>query len=87
MSAELETAEEKILNEYLERLHAFIDKKFNRKDRQKYVDPIVLKLKMTMWALAGYFKDTEPGYMAVIFKKLLDRGSVVSNLDEVKCAI
>ena len=69
-------------NVILKRLHDFIDKKFNRKDRTKKVSPVLLENKMTLWNISEEFKDVNPELMAKLLRKLVTRGSVASNIDE-----
>lgn len=69
----------------LEMLHNLIDKKFKRESRRKYIDPILLKSKITLYALSGEFSDYEPSMISKTLKSLTDSGRVVTNLDEGKC--
>lgn len=66
----------------LHQLHVMIDKKFNRTNRSVKIDPIVLKAKMTSWAIADEFVEVDPVVMDMLFRKLVERGSVVTNIDD-----
>lgn len=69
-------------DEVLQHLHLMIDHKFGRKKRDKYVNPHILKAKMTMWSIAGEFINYEPELICKLLKELIERGSVVSNLND-----
>lgn len=65
----------------LSTLHSLIDKKFNRKDRSKMVAPDLLKSKLTLWGIATELIDYKPEEISQELKKLVNDGSVVTNLD------
>jgi hypothetical protein len=68
--------------EVLKKLHQIIDSKFKRTDRAKKVNPNLLETKMTLWSLVEEFKDTKPEDLSVLLRELVDRDSVVTNLNE-----
>lgn len=70
-------------NTLIRKLHEIIDKEFNRKDRSKKVSPYILKQRMTIWSLSKYFIGENPIDLVLNLKKLIDRGSVVSNMIDV----
>lgn len=65
-------------------LHSLIDKKFNRKDRSKMISPILLKSQMTLWSIASELIDYKPQEISMELKKLVNDGSVLTNLDNEK---
>lgn len=65
----------------LQALHIMIDKKFGRTKRGKYVNPHILKAKMTLWNIAGEFINYEPELICKLLKELIERGSIESNLN------
>lgn len=69
-------------HDVLSRLHDVIDRKFDRKDRSKFVEPVLLKLKMTLWSLSEEFGDCEPELVSQLLKELVKEGRVVSNVDQ-----
>ncbi len=73
---------EHTLNEILKELHKIIDRKFNRTDRSKKVNPLLLEAKMTLWCLAEEFKHKDPSELVELLKELVVRGSVVTNIEE-----
>ena len=72
--------EDSLENEILSRLHQIIDKKFNRIDRNKKVNPVLLENGMTLFSLIDEFPDKTPEEMAVFLKTLVARKSVVTNM-------
>lgn len=68
-------------------LHSLIDKKFNRKDSSKMVSPILLKSQLTLWSIASELIDYKPQEISMELKKLVNNGSVVTNLDNEKTFI
>lgn len=71
-------------NDVLRTLHQMIDNKFGRTERGKYVNPHLLKTKMTLWSIAGEFANYEPELICKLLKELIERGSLISNMDEEK---
>lgn len=71
-------------DDILKSLHIMIDKKFGREKRDKYVNPHILKAKMTLWSIAGEFINYEPELICKLLKELIERGSIESNLDNEK---
>ena len=69
-------------NILLGKLHEMIDKKFKRRVRGKKIAPVELKNAMSMWSIAKEFGETKPEEMVVLLKLLVDRGSVVTNLND-----
>lgn len=67
-------------DDVLKRLHEIIDTKFNRSNRLKAVDPIVLKHKMTLWSLVDEFPEVTPFELMNMLKVLVERKSVETNL-------
>ena len=70
-----------LATEVLKKLHQIIDKKFKRSDRSKKVNPVLLKAKMTLFTLADEFSDKDPGELQKLLKELVDKGSIVTNLN------
>jgi len=69
-------------DDILKALHIMIDKKLGRTERGKYVNPYILKAKMTLWSIAGEFIDYEPELICKLLKELIERGSIESNLGD-----
>jgi hypothetical protein len=82
MSSQLKSEDDILANEVLKKLHEMIDTKFNREKRGKYVNPYLLKTKMTLWSISGEYIDKDPAEIAVLLKRLIQRGSVISNIDQ-----
>lgn len=68
-------------DDILQALHVYIDKKFGRKERGKYINPYILKEKMTLWSISEEFVNYEPETICKLLKELIERGSIESNLD------
>lgn len=66
----------------LKQLHLMIDKKFNRINRDKYVNPFILKAKLTLFSISKEFIDYDPKFIVKLLKILVKRGSVITNIDE-----
>lgn len=82
MSLKLDSEDDILANEVLKKLHEMIDTKFNRKKRGKYVNPYLLKAKMTLWSISVEYIDQDPTAIVVLLKRLIQRGSVASNIDQ-----
>lgn len=71
-------------DDMLQALHIMIDNKFGRTKRGKYVNPYILKAKMTLWSIAEEFINYDPELICKLLKELIERGSIESNLDNEK---
>lgn len=69
-------------NNLLRKLHEIIDIEFKRTDRSKYVNPYLLKSKITLFCLSKYFIDENPTELVFRLKELIKRGSVISNIND-----
>lgn len=55
-------------NDILQALHRMIDKKFVRTKRGKYVNPHILKAKMTLWSIAAEFINYIKNALMIAFQ-------------------
>lgn len=69
-------------NHILRKLHEIIDIEFKRTDRGKYVNPYLLKSKITLFCLSKYFINENPKELVNKIKELIKRGSVISNIND-----
>jgi len=66
----------------LEMLREFIDAKWKRKKRGKFVCLDELRSQMTLYALSGYLSEHDPAVIVRLLKELIAAGFVTTNMDE-----